>query len=509
MVYITGHSDSPVLLKVEDNNAELVDATDFWGLDIPQSQELAKERYGVQFATSFIGPGGENGVRWASVAGDTGRAAARGGSAAVLGHRKFKGIIAFGTQMTPVAEQTKIMELRRNYYNALYAWSGLEAFRRWGTLYHSSGNSFAGTAATKNHQFGETPYVVEAGLPYYQNEFVVRHRTCIGCITRCMKFGIVKTGNYKGTIYEGPDYEGAIMNGHDWLIKTGEEVAYLAEYVESQGLDCINTGGVVAFMIEAVEKGYLKSEQIDNIKLDWGATDEIKKLLVNIIHNTTNPIYDTMRKGAMPMIDWMVENNNCDEAEVRHISSQTKNNAFAAWWAGKASQGLNYALSTRGSCHMIGMAWGGNGGTTVIRDIGVFCTFGSQGGVSGYAYYEMLNATLGRNLTAEQWDQHGERTIMLEKCILISNGFRRRDDWPAERIFDPEPMTFDDGTPTVYGGQCLTRESLTQQIEDWYAAASVDPETSCPTRGKLQECGLDYVIPYIEAALAATGETLK
>ena len=28
-----------LLLKIEDNKAELVDATDFWGLDVPESQE--------------------------------------------------------------------------------------------------------------------------------------------------------------------------------------------------------------------------------------------------------------------------------------------------------------------------------------------------------------------------------------------------------------------------------------------------------------------------------------
>ena len=59
LVYITGESSEKLLLKIEDNKAELVDATDFWGLDIPESQELAKERYGVQFATAFFGPGAE------------------------------------------------------------------------------------------------------------------------------------------------------------------------------------------------------------------------------------------------------------------------------------------------------------------------------------------------------------------------------------------------------------------------------------------------------------------
>lgn len=128
-VRITGHSDTPVMLKVEDNHAELIDAIECWGLDIPGTQEWTKKKYGVQYATSLIGPAAENGVRWGAIHSDTGRAAARGG-AAVLGHRKFKGIIAFGTQMTPVARPDLIAEYRRSYYNALWAWEGLEAFRR-------------------------------------------------------------------------------------------------------------------------------------------------------------------------------------------------------------------------------------------------------------------------------------------------------------------------------------------------------------------------------------------
>ena len=76
-----------------------------------------------------------------------------------------------------------------------------------GTLLNTTTNCWNGMGATKNHQWGEGPYQVEAGIKYYHYDYVVRHRTCVGCITRCMKFGIVKTGKYKGTIYEGPDYE--------------------------------------------------------------------------------------------------------------------------------------------------------------------------------------------------------------------------------------------------------------------------------------------------------------
>lgn len=510
MVYITGESDTPVVLKIDDNEVELVDATECWGFDIPQAQEWAKDKYGVAFATSFIGPASENGVRWGDVAGDTGRAAARGGSAVILGKRKLKGIIARGSQAVPVDQNDLILELRRGYYNELYAWSGLEAFRRWGTILNTSSNSYEGKAATKNHLYGETPYVMEAGVTYYHYDYIVRHRSCVGCVTRCMKFGVVKTGKYKGTIYEGPDYEGGIMNVHNWLIRTGEEGAYLAEYVESQGMDCINTGCVVGCIIEFVDKGYLKGDQIGIQELTWGATDEIHQLLENIIYDHENPFYDAARCGAMGICDWLVANNGLDYATVHACTAQCKNNGFAAWYGPvQTYQAANYVLSSRGACHMNFAGWGNYGAQMVIRDSGVYCTFASQGTVSGHAWFEMLNAVLGVNLTNEQWLFHGARTFALEKCMLVQDGFRRRDDWPSARMFDPMPMTHDDGTPTVHGGAHITEEWMTETVETAYKTHGWDLDTGCPTRGRLQELGLEDVIPYMEKALALTGEKLK
>jgi len=513
MVYIVGKAPAgkKYVLKIEDNAAELVDGSECWGMDVPAAQEWAKDKYGVQYATAFFGPAAENGLRWAGVHGDTGRAAGRSGAAASLAGRGLKGLIAAGTQMPPMADMEKYLELRQNYYNALNAWSGLPAFRRWGTLLNTTTNGWKGRGASKNHQWGESPYQVQAGLKYYHEDYIVRHRSCVGCITRCMKFGVVKTGKYKGTIYEGPDYEGGIMNGHMFLLEHGEDVAYVAEYIESTGQDCITAGAVYAFVIEAVEKGYLTEADLGVKGLTWGAADAIHELVEHCIYDHKLPVYDAMRKGCIPLCRWIAENKKgVTFQEVFDITAQCKNNGFAAWWPGKnSSQALNYSLSTRGACHMIGLPWGASGGTTVIRDVGVFCTFGSQGGVSGYAYYECLNAAMGRNLTKEQWDQHGFRTILLEKAFNAIEGFRRRDDNAPARIHAVMPEKFDDGTPTVFAGACTTPEVLDELKLNWYKTAGVDPETSCPTKGVLQENNLDDVVPYVEAALKLTGEKMK
>ena len=72
------------------------------------------------------------------------------------------------------------------------------------------------------------------------------------------------------------------------------------------------------------------------------------------------------------------------------------------------------------------------------------------------------------------------------------------------------PEKFDDGTPTLHPGKgSCTPEFLAQSLADWYAANNVDPVTGCPVKGKLQECGLDDVIPYMEKALALTNQKLQ
>ena len=95
-VIITGVSDHPVTLVIDDRQVRLDDASHLWGKDTLESQRLLQEELGDDFRLGAIGPGGENGVLYATFM-HVQHAAGRGGPGAVFGSKKLKAIAVRGS----------------------------------------------------------------------------------------------------------------------------------------------------------------------------------------------------------------------------------------------------------------------------------------------------------------------------------------------------------------------------------------------------------------------------
>lgn len=91
LLIIEGESENPVYLHIEDDKAELCDATEVWGKTVWQTEELLQQKYrGPLMRFASIGQAGENLCRFACVVNDMHRAAGRSGVGAVMGAKKIK-----------------------------------------------------------------------------------------------------------------------------------------------------------------------------------------------------------------------------------------------------------------------------------------------------------------------------------------------------------------------------------------------------------------------------------
>src|SRR6516164_4497484 len=62
MVILEGRSPKPVYLKIDNDNAELIDASDLWGKTVWQTEEILKSKHQApQARVSSIGRAGESG----------------------------------------------------------------------------------------------------------------------------------------------------------------------------------------------------------------------------------------------------------------------------------------------------------------------------------------------------------------------------------------------------------------------------------------------------------------
>jgi aldehyde:ferredoxin oxidoreductase len=112
-VVITGASDRPVQLVIEDDRVRLLGAEELWGLDAHETQEATKSAFGRGTKTLTIGPAGERLSRIATVHTGSTSVAGQGGFGAVMGAKKLKAISVCGTGHVAVADPERLQELYR------------------------------------------------------------------------------------------------------------------------------------------------------------------------------------------------------------------------------------------------------------------------------------------------------------------------------------------------------------------------------------------------------------
>jgi len=99
MVIFEGKSPKPVYLLIENDKAELIDASELWGKTVWETEPAIKTKHqDPQIRVSCIGRAGENQVLYAAVVNDLHRAAGRSGVGAVMGSKNLKAIAVRGTK---------------------------------------------------------------------------------------------------------------------------------------------------------------------------------------------------------------------------------------------------------------------------------------------------------------------------------------------------------------------------------------------------------------------------
>jgi aldehyde:ferredoxin oxidoreductase len=111
-IVIRGKAKSPVLLYLHGGSIELRDASDLWGLDIPDTQNKLSAGYAKGAATMCIGPAAEKLIRMSLVAGDNGSFAGHG-LGAVWGAKLLKALVIEGNEKPAVARPDELANLNR------------------------------------------------------------------------------------------------------------------------------------------------------------------------------------------------------------------------------------------------------------------------------------------------------------------------------------------------------------------------------------------------------------
>ncbi|MBR2716798.1 MAG: aldehyde ferredoxin oxidoreductase, partial [Oscillospiraceae bacterium] len=107
-VFITGKSEKPCTLFLNDGEVEFRDASHLWGKVTSWVDDTLHEELGKDVSVFQIGPGGEHQSWMAAIICDKHRAAGRGGCGGVMGSKNLKAVVARGSHKIEIFDNKEI-----------------------------------------------------------------------------------------------------------------------------------------------------------------------------------------------------------------------------------------------------------------------------------------------------------------------------------------------------------------------------------------------------------------
>jgi aldehyde:ferredoxin oxidoreductase len=328
-VIIRGKSNKPVYIEIDEDDIQIKDASHLWGKTTTETQQALPENYGK----AVIGPAGENKVRYACIVSQN-RVAGRGGTGAVMGEKNLKAVIATGRKKSFIALRDKFRDLQQSIAKLV-------------TSHPMTGNilSNLGTAnlvmttagrniiPTRNYQAGHDPKTPEISGEKLRDELLVSKDGCLSCPIRCGRKVKVKGVNGKG-----PEFETIGLIGNNLNIFNLEEICELGQLCDDLGLDTISCGNTLGFATELSERGMFSSN------LKWGDTDTYRQAIQDIAYR--QGIGNDLAEGVRRM---------SEKYGGQEFGIQVKGLELPAYDPrGCYGQGLEYATTNRGGCHIRG-----------------------------------------------------------------------------------------------------------------------------------------------------------
>jgi len=334
-ILIKGIAKSPKIITIVDNEKQIIDASDIWGLDTIETEEKLLEKYsGARIAS--IGVAGEKLSLISGIVNDKGRIAARSGLGAVMGSKKLKALVLKGNQKISSADKNALVQLVKEYNDGISAATtgSIQLWKDLGTPWMNDIVAKSGDAPIKNwggtsaEDFPDENLNKITGIAL--NKFKDKKYGCFGCPVQCG--AILKAPKINIEETHRPEYETCVSIGHLLLNDDLLSIIEINELCNRGGIDTISIGGTIAYAMECYENGLITKDEIDGLELNWGNSKAIVELVKKIIN----------RDGVGDILAEKLLQRNLGKAlSMRYIQ-----------WD-KSSQCIHLNITSLWECHML------------------------------------------------------------------------------------------------------------------------------------------------------------
>ena len=469
MVIVEGASAKPVYLYINDDVAELRDASHLWGKSVWETEEsLKKSHQDPLLRISTIGLAGENKVLFSAIVNDLHRAAGRSGVGAVMGSKNLKAVAVRGTKgVGNIANPKEFMkvtfEKKKILHDNAVTGAGLPTY---GTQVLMNVINEIGALPTRNHRDVQFEGAKDIGAEAMATpratdgkKHLVTNQACFGCTIACGRiskidkthFTVENKPKYWGAS-GGLEYEAAWALGAANGVNDLEALQYANVLCNEQGMDPISFGATIGAVMELYEMGVLTKEQL-GIDAKFGDA----RALAHFAEITA-------RGEGFGVEIGQGSARLCRKYGHPELSMSVKGQEFPAYDSrGVQGMGLTYATSNRGACHLrsytiasevlgipvktdpltadgkpeLVMAFQD---ATAAFDAAGICIFTSFAWTLADVQPQVA-AACGEEFTLENLNQIGERIWNMERDFNNRAGFTAKDDTLPKRLLEEPAQT--------------------------------------------------------------------
>ncbi|SNS31169.1 phenylacetaldehyde:ferredoxin oxidoreductase [Noviherbaspirillum humi] len=502
MIIFEGKAAKPVYLYIEDERAELLDASWLWGKSVWETEPAIKTHHqDPMIRVSTIGRAGESGVLYAAVVNDLHRAAGRSGVGTVMGSKNLKAIAVRGTRgvgniRDPRAFMQATVAAKKVLADNAVTGQGLPKF---GTQVLMNVINEMGASPTRNHrdvQFEGAKDIsgekMHEPRPTDGKANLVTNQACFGCTIACGRISKIDETHY--TVQNRPqywgasgglEYEAAWALGNANGVNDLEALTYANFLCNEDGMDPISFGATVGAVMELYEMGVLTKEQI-GIEAPFGSAKALT-YLTEI----------TARGEGFGKEIGLGSKRLCAKYGHPELSMSVKGQEFPAYDSrGIQGMGLTYATSNRGACHLRSYTVASevlgipvktdplvtDGKPELVKAFQDATAVFDSAGVCVFTTFAwtmadlqpQLQAACDESFTMEQLGLIGERIWNLERDFNNRAGFTSKDDTLPKRLLT-EPAKTGPAKGMVNGLDKMLPEYY--RIRGWTEDGQLTPAT--------------------------------
>lgn len=506
-IVIEGRAQKPAYLKVFDDDVEICDARELWGKGSAEAVDQLRSKHGRSIGVISTGQGGEHQVKFALTLIDKAATLGRGGLGAVFGSKNLKAITAKGTKGTTVADRKRYRALMEELWERVRKYPALKEVQKLGFL-------------TFSRSMPEEDYL----------DMKKARLACISCPVGDKEVLEVKRGEFKGftmcTTAVNIRQPKAYGYTDDW-----GECIKLTNILNEYGLDRFEAYELLRFADELHKHGMLTEDELDYpwIKFDFNSlaewfkkiayregfgnvlADGFKDVLrkygkrteefvpavakgMTIYQGITGPVFSDLFTtfefgmvvhprgpasapgGSSPLYftrgrpaDWVaghLDRMGASKDAIERMFTPKEGMAVNVGRMEKYAQQFLFTCDCLGTC--------GRGQINRFN--------------SSKLQAELYSAVTGFETNKEELMKASERAFNLLKAANVREGFDRKDDSFPERWFGEKKHK------DYYEKVEITKEMAYGLLNDFYDERGWDVKTGIPTKSKLLELGLDYVI---------------